>query len=115
MAKMYSNTTRKPMMGGGYAMRNKMSKGGSARKKMAEGMTATANSMTAAEREALIKRRAQLQKAVDAGNRPEEILMEMRRTITQITDQLGESVTPGRASVDAPEPKMYGGMAGKKK
>lgn len=103
MAKMYTNTTRKPMMGGGYA-RKTMSYGGSTRKKMSNGKTATsastASTMTDAERQKLIRRRAQLQKEVQAGMKSPEVLDEMRRTIEQISGQLGESATPGRMNVD---------------
>jgi len=139
----YSNSSRKPMMYGGMAKKKAMGggmatsssgmtsptmvaqkaqrqaqqprtgMGGSSTPPMT--MSKGGQTLSDADRQKLIRRRAQLQKAVDQGNRPDDILQEMKRTIIQITDQLGESATPGRAPVDAPQGKMYGGMAKKKK
>lgn len=77
--------------------------------------TAKTEGMSAQEREKLIKRKAQLEAAIEKGELSEPILMEMKKTVMQIEGQLGQSVTPGRAPVDAPEPKRYGGTAKKKK
>jgi len=65
---------------------------------MAENMNTKMQSMSAKDREKLMKRKAQ-----------------MRQTVMQIESQLGESATPGRAPVDAPAGMMYGGKAKKKK
>lgn len=109
MTKPYMNEGRKPMMCGGDTTRQKKSYGGSTRKKMAKG------DLTDERRQALIKQRAQLQAAVEKGGRPADILQQMRMDIIRITDELGESATPGRASIDAPQGNMYGGMAKKRK
>lgn len=78
-------------------------------------MSKKSEGMSAKEREKLIKRKAQLEAAVDKGTYSDEVVKEMRQTIMQIDSQLGQSATPGRASVDAPQGLMYGGKAKKKK
>jgi len=82
---------------------------------MAEDMNTKAQAMSAKDREKLVKRRAQLEAAISKGDLSDEVLKEMRMTVMQIDNQLGESATPGRASVDAPAGMMYGGKAKKKK
>lgn len=71
--------------------------------------------MSTQEREMLIKRKAQLEAAIEKGDLSAEVLKDMRMTVIQIEDQLGESATPGRAPVDAPTGMKYGGKAKKKK
>jgi len=108
--KMYTNAPRRPMMAGGKATTQKK------RVRKSQGDTAVRPSeMTAEKREALVRRKGQLEAALKKGGFSEEVTREMRMTLTQIEDQLGTSPTPGRAPVDAPEPKMYGGMTGAKK
>lgn len=82
---------------------------------MAEDMNTKARTMSAKDREKLMKRKAQLEAAISKGELSDDVLKEMRQTVMQIEGQLGESPTPGRAPVDAPAGMMYGGKAKKKK
>ena len=74
-----------------------------------------AEGMSAKKREELVKRKAQLEAAIEKGDLSEDVLKEMRMTVMQIDSQLGQSATPGRAPVDAPSGMRYGGKAKKKK
>lgn len=117
MMKKYSNPGRKPMMTGGMAMKPKKR----VKKAMGEEVNAPtpkptmekASGMSNEERQKLIKRKAQLQAALDKGGYSDEVMKEMRMTIMQIDSQLGQSATQGRNPVDAPEGMMYGGKAKK--
>jgi len=119
MMKKYSNPGRKPMMTGGMAMkpkkRVKKAMGDEVNAPTPKPTTEKASGMSNEERQKLIKRKAQLQAALDKGGYSDEVMKEMRMTIMQIDSQLGQSATKGRNPVDAPEGMMYGGKATPKK
>ena len=101
--KTYSNSIRKPMMYGGGVMKPKkpMMGGGAVRKKRKQGtptgtMGEKANSMTAEERESLIKEQIRLENLQDENAATPQ---QMER-LKVIYDKLGLSATPGRANVD---------------
>ena len=114
--KAYSTPVRTPMMYGGETKpkRKKMAMAGEATNAPAASMKEKSDGLTDADRQKLMKRKAQLEAGIESGNFSEEILKEMRMTLMQVNSQLGLSATKGRAPVDAPSGMMYGGKAKKK-